>query len=253
MTNKKYTSSWIVDWLDGYRETLDDFYPSERWAFKKLPEIIGAGTNIGKVLDAGCGTGGLYRALSNNLQIDGYMGVDINPQVIDRAQVLAASSERCQFLCSDILELDIPPASFDTVISLSCVDWNIETKKMMDHLWALVKDGGCFLLSVRLTSEASTNDISKSYQDIGDLSIPDRANYVVFNFEEFLRLASTQSPQPSNIYGYGYWGKPGVGVHTHYDSLVMAVFILEKRKGETSEDISLWPSTELNLPADLFF
>jgi len=87
MTNKKYTSSWIVDWLDGYRETLDDFYPSERWAFKKLPEIIGAGTNIGKVLDAGCGTGGLYRALSNNLQIDGYMGVDINPQVIDRAQV----------------------------------------------------------------------------------------------------------------------------------------------------------------------
>ena len=109
------------------------------------------------------------------------MGVDINPQVIDRAQVLAASSERCQFLCSDILELDIPPASFDTVISLSCVDWNIETKKMMDHLWTLVKDGGCFLLSVRPTPEASTNDISINYQDIGDLSIPDRANYVVFN------------------------------------------------------------------------
>jgi len=51
----------------------------------------------------------------------------------------------------------------------------------MDHLWTLVKDGGCFLLSVRPTPEASTNDISKNYQDIGDLSIPDRANYVVFN------------------------------------------------------------------------
>lgn len=124
---------------------------------------------------------------------------------------------------------------------------------MIDHLWSLVKSDGYFLLSVRLTPEASINDISQSFQDIGDGKNQEKANYVVFNFREFMNLMSTWQPSPSHIRGYGYWGEPGSGVTTPYDSLVFAVFLVKKQGSKNPHVERGGPTAEVQLPANLFF
>lgn len=108
MRNKKYFSSWIVNWLDGHRETWDDFYDSERWGFTQIKKIVKDEKIVGSILDAGCGTGGLYRAFRENIHISTNVGVDINPKAIELAKKLSTSTGHCEFLCADILDLSLP-------------------------------------------------------------------------------------------------------------------------------------------------
>ena len=82
---------------------------------------------MGRVLDVGCATGGLGRALSERFAIREYVGVDINRQVIEAAQqdqTYPVASRR--FIQGDILEVeDLVDKGFDAVFSLSCADWNV--------------------------------------------------------------------------------------------------------------------------------
>jgi len=249
--NIRFQSDALVKFFDGHRDKWDEFYPSEQWAFQTIADERAG--RLRRVLDVGCATGGLGLALSSRFAVDHYTGVDINRQVIEQAQKSTARfSIPATFYCDDILTLDqIPSASFEIVASLGCADWNIATQRIIDRCWQFVAPGGCFVMSVRLTDRDGINDFARSHQPIAHDSagnVIESANYVVFNWREYLRLCARLSPPPATLSGYGYWGKPASNAVTPYDRLVFGVIIVRKAPaGVEPRQISV----ALNLPLDL--
>jgi SAM-dependent methyltransferase len=246
--NIAYKSKEIQAYYSCYRSRWQDFYPSERWAFTK---IAGKKRLLGDVLDVGCACGGLGAALCERFQLKSYTGVDINNAAIAWTRAERRLPVPATFIAGDIVEAPLG-TEYDTVVSLSCADWNIETGRIINTCWSRVKPGGSFVISVRLTPEQGINDLRRSFQYInfsGSGPNPEVANYVVFNFRELLGLLAELQPPPSVIGAYGYWGKPSVTAVTPFKKLVFAVFYL--RKGpEGSRETAV--KTELRLPLEVF-
>ena len=252
--NLRYSSEEILHYFSQRRRCWHDFYPSERWIFERL---VGPDKQMGRVLDVGCAAGGLGRALSERFAIMEYVGVDINRQVIEAAQqdqTHPVASRR--FIQGDILEVEgLVDKGFDAVFSLSCADWNVRTHDIMQTCWQYVKEGGHFILTLRLTPKASLTDFARSFQYIfaGD-TLPDnpedleKAAYVVLNVWEAFRFLADLKPGAVKITAYGYWGKPSATAVTPFDRL--AFTSLAVRKGEKT-DHGKDLRCELHLPLDL--
>lgn len=250
--NFRFATDGIADYFSHYRDKWDDFYPSEHWAFQKLAASSPAG-GLGSVLDVGCASGGLGLALQDKFPLDEYVGIDINRPAIDFAKERRTTMFRVPvtFVCEDILSMDWQNRQFDQVFSLGCVDSNLETHGMIRACWERVRNGGNFIMSVRLTSFAGINDMARSYQPIpgaDDRKVMEASNYVVFNWQDFLTRLRDLSPPPSRIAGYGYYGKPSATAVTIYQELVFAVFVIQKRlPAAADQEIQ----TELHLPLRL--
>jgi SAM-dependent methyltransferase len=247
MDNLTYTSDYIVNLFDNYRNKFEDFYPSEKWAFEKLNSFS---NSFGAILDVGCATGGLGLALSNNYNVKKYDGIDINKQAIEKANSTIDKYQiPANFECGDILNSDKFSNYYDNVFSLSCADWNIRTLDIINRCWELVKPGGFFTISVRLTNIEGINDFKKSYQVLKFKNTePEMANYVVFNWKKFLKMIYSIKNKPSEVYGFGYWGEPASNAITPYKQLVFSCFVM--KKGTSFSCIS--PKVRFSFPLDLF-
>ena len=244
--NIKYSSKELLEFYSCNRQTWDEFYPSEKWTFDK---IAGENKRLGNVLDVGCACGGLGNALSSRFFLESYTGIDINSEAIKWAKTERKLKVPGYFIAGDILEIDLK-GRYDTVVSLSCADWNIESEKIINACWEKVNKDGYFVISLRLTPDKGINNIKKSYQYInisGEEKDPEIANYVVFNFKEILSIFRALSPSPALIGVYGYWGKPSSTAVTPFDKLVFAVFYIKKQASVPNAKIK----TEFNLPEDI--
>lgn len=249
MENIEFTTKEIADFFSRHRNKWDEFYPSEKEILTRI--LCGDGC-LKSILDVGCAVGGLGHALHEKFGVTDYTGLDINKPAIEYAenQDLPAGAH-FRFIHADIAKGDdrIGDASFDNVISLGCVDWNVCPQQSIEACWRKVKPGGSFVASVRLTPEAGVNDIEKSYQHIGETRVGpvesrEKANYVVYNIIEALEVFTTLNP--SSIEGYGYWGKPSETAVTPYERLVFSVFSIRKKEGPDSTGMPL----RLEVPVD---
>lgn len=245
--NIEYKTEKIREYYETHRRQWEDFYPSERIIFERV-----AKRGLGSVLDIGCAAGGLGHALHNRFGLRSYVGVDINRQAIEAARENPPIPSAV-FHAADILEqTSIPETAFDTVASLSCADWNLETEAILRACWNRVASGGNLIVSLRLTNRAGVNNLAQSFQfiDFGATERVDesaeKANYVVFNVHDALRLI--HDLEPKTIQAYGYWGPPSSTARTPYDRLVFAVIAIEKGP-RTSPDNT--PDCKLELPLDL--
>lgn len=245
--NIEYTSKQICEFYGNSRVKLSEFYASERWVFDRIAAEVGT---MGAVLDVGCACGGLGMALSEKYDLRSYTGIDINRDAISWANSNIKPAVQTEFIAGDVITLACDK-QFDTVFSLSCADWNIESNKIIDTCWSMVKLGGYFIISLRLTDGQGINDITRSYQHInfsGNEANPEIANYVVFNFRDALQTMKSLLPGPELIGSYGYWGKPSSTAVTPFDKLVFAVFYLKKGMNNSVQQIN----TEFNLPKEIF-
>ena len=98
---------------------------------------------------------------------------------------------------------------------------------MLYELFAKVKPGGNLLVSLRLTNEKS-NDINQSYQYINyeGNKIGEKAPYVIFNVNDL--LDDFKKLNISDLYVYGYNGKPSETSVTPYKELCFCVFSIKK-------------------------
>jgi ubiquinone/menaquinone biosynthesis C-methylase UbiE len=235
--NIRYNSKEIEKFYKNNRIKWDDFYPSEKFIFEKLNF-----SRESKVLDIGCGCGGLGNALNEKFGVEHYTGVDIHEQSIETAKSLFPKAE---FINSDILTHNFINDSFDFVISLGCVDWNIEFHSMLTTAFKYVKPGGYFISSFRLTNKSSVKSIKDSHQFInfdGKLE-GEKAPYIVFNVNEL--ISEILSFKPSKISAFGYWGSPSKTAVTPFEKVCFAVFCIQKKDGVNKCNF------ELHLPADL--
>lgn len=239
--NIEYKTPAIEAFYREHRTRWDQFYESERVVFTRL------GPNAStRVLDIGCGCGGLGLALRERFGVADYTGVEINRRAADTAKTLNPAA---RFVCADILAVapeELTEQSFDIVVSLGCIDWNVEFADMLARAYRYVKPGGYFVSSFRLTTGASVMDVRRSYQYInfegkreGEI-----APYVVINTDRL--LAQVSALQPARIVGFGYWGAPSPTAVTPFAKVCFAV-IAAHRGATPGKDMV----TELELPLDL--
>ena len=241
-TNTKYESASFVNFYSKERMSWEEFYPSEK---KILERIIGRYGQGFELLDAGCGCGGLGKALSENFNIKYYTGVDCNRQEIDYANEHNRLSIPHQYICGDIAGHN-DEKQYDIVTSLGCIDSNIDVEGMLESCWTKVKGGGYLVTSVRLTNNETINDVNKAFQRLeGDEVL----NYVVFNIEDFLKMILELKDNPVDlIEAFGYWHAPADGTVVKYDKLCMSVFAIRKALTNKHTDK---PVIHFELPDDL--
>jgi SAM-dependent methyltransferase len=239
--NIEYTTPAIEAFYREHRIRWDQFYDSERVVLTEL-----APSAATSVLDVGCGCGGLGLALRDAFGVTDYTGVEINRQAAATARAMNPAG---RFICADMLSVtaqQLADESFDLVVSLSCIDWNLQFAAMLARAYRHVKPGGQLVASLRLTARESLLDIGRSYQYInfdgrrdGEL-----APYVVLNVRDLLRDLLALAPE--RVRGYGYWGAPSVTAVTPLAQIGFAVFAL--RKGVR---VSASTRVELDLPTEL--
>ena len=242
MKNLHYGTDEIANYFSENRISWDQFYPSERKLFESI-EL----SSEDKVLDIGCGCGGLGLALNEKFDIFSYTGIDINFSAIEAGRQLSSSST---LICGDILDVtdsSLRDQSFDLVCSLSCIDWNVQFAEMLAVSWGHVKPGGKFVATFRLCLGKGSRDLKDSYQYINyeGKKEGEIAAYVVLNFKKL--MAEIEKFNPSEIKGTGYWGMPSSTAVTPYNSVCFAAFSITKREEADCSDVCI----HLDLPSDI--
>ncbi len=233
--NIKYETQEIEAYYKNNRSKWSDFYPSEQHIFETI-DI----KNDDKILDIGCGCGGLGNALKERFGISDYTGIDIHEQAIATGQNLYPDFK---LQSGDILsedELGIERDQFDIVISLGCLDFNLEFDRMLAAGMSYLKRGGTFVASVRITDKQSLTSMETSYQYVNfqGKHEGEKAPYVIMNYQDLMQ--KLKAFKPSSIKAYGYMGKPSTTAITPYDDVCFSVFAVTKGPAEKyAEDIDL--------------
>ncbi len=120
----------------------DPTFREYREAYLKLIDL----PRDAAVLDLGCGTGVVARAIAAR---DGFAGVvtgiDQSPEFIDTAERLAAGDgvgDRVRFVVGDAHELDLPSASFDAVVAHTLVSHVRDPLAVLAQAARVVRPGG---------------------------------------------------------------------------------------------------------------
>lgn len=242
MKNIPYKTGEIADYFAHHRVTWDQFYPSER-------EIIG---RLGpraddRVLDIGCGCGGLGLALRDRFGVGDYTGVEINKQAADAARAMNSAAH---IHCGDILALTstvLKNRMFDIVFSLSCVDWNVCFADMLAAAWHHVAPGGHLVATFRLTAGQGCSDLAQSYQYINYAGKKEGeiAAYVVLNAQDLLNRLAVCAP--AEISAFGYWGPPSATAVTPYEKLCFVAVSVRKRTADEKAALR----RKLDLPEEI--
>lgn len=242
MSNIHYKTTEIANFFSTNRIRWEQFYESEKKLIERL-DLKGCES----ILDIGCGCGGLGMALKERFAISRYIGVDINSTAIKKGRELDAEME---LIIGDFLSLSestFQEKEFDSVFSLSCIDWNVEFTNMLLAAWNHVAPGGKFIATFRLTDAEGINNFDESYQYInyegkkeGEL-----ASYVVLNLKEL--MTDLINFKPSKIMANGYWGPPSKTAVTPFSELCFAAFSIEKRKEKDESPIEFALDLPLNI------
>lgn len=242
MKNIPYQTGQIANYFAHNRIAWTQFYESERVIIDRLGL-----DRSQRILDIGCGCGGLGLALREQFGIENYTGVEINPSAAAAGREM---NLQARILCGDILDLTreaLCDEQFDVVFSLSCVDWNVCFADMLAAAWNHVLPGGHLVATFRLTTGEGCGDPAQSYQFINYDGVKEgeRAAYVVLNARDL--LAQLTAFAPAEIRAFGYWGAPSVTAVTPYERLCFAAF--STRKNAPGEAAT--PLRTLDLPADI--
>ena len=224
--NIHYQTPQLAKFYRNHRIAWPDLYESEKKVLTKINF-----QNNKKLLDIGCGCGGLGLILREKFNFINYTGIEINEESANLAKV---NNPNASIIVGDFLELNL--RKFNIVVSLSCIDWNVEFNKMFDKAWDLVDEGGEFLISLRLTDKKSLLSIENSFQYINfeQNKEGEIAPYIVINSQEIIEMIKGLN-KISQIFAYGYFSPPAFTAVTSLNEICFAVFLLKKSEEETNE------------------
>ena len=250
MENIKYTSKKLTDFYASNRVNWEQLYPSE----KSLIESCEISPNT-KILDIGCGCGGLGQILKQRFGTTDYCGIDINSSAIALGKEMFPTNVLIEGDFLDEKVIAQLPYLPDMVFSLSCVDWNVKYEEMIEAIWNLVPEKASLVMSCRLTNGSSVFKIEDSYQYLDFENKPidmradeglEKAPYIVVNASEFFQRIGAW--KHSKISAFGYYGAPSKSAVTKFDKVCFAVFCVQKAPVSDNTFPTEW---KLNLPKDI--
>lgn len=136
--------------FDAYAAHYEDWYATPRgrlvWEleWRCLQKLLSLRPGE-KVLDAGCGTGVVSRALAaGGAEVT---GIDISPAMLAVAREKSAGSN-IVYLEGDMTLLPLPDASFDAVVCFTALEFVAKPEKALEEMWRVLKPGGRLIVGV---------------------------------------------------------------------------------------------------------
>ena len=224
MNYKKYAGKVISNYFNNNRQSLGEFYPTERKTIEFVMSNLIAYEKT--ILDVGCACGGLYNALKESYNIN-YTGIDI----VDESIIIAKNKfPESDFICADISNIKIQK-QFDIVFSLSCIDWNLGKglfENLFENLFSYVKDEGYLIISLRISCDDElNNDDSFQYINFNGEKEGDKVAYGILGMTDLISLLN-KTKYFSKVYVNGFVGNPSVNTVTKHKKLLFVVLALEK-------------------------
>jgi 2-polyprenyl-3-methyl-5-hydroxy-6-metoxy-1,4-benzoquinol methylase len=209
----------IIYW-EGNRNRVDDLYPSEKYFF--LPVI----KKSLSVLDVGCAAGGFKDIVHEINPSTSYTGIDVSDNLIKSAIKRHLEASFCSY---DGVTFPDKLGLYDLAYSFGVLhhvyDWYGIVKQMLSFSKKHV------LFDLRLTSENTINDITKSYQKIcfnGEWDGKTIISYNINNIGEVIQKLMLITDKEDRIDVFGYLSPPTKLAVTTQEIVTMASIYIEK-------------------------
>lgn len=124
--------------------------PIERWLWQRKKHVIKdmlGRISYARVIDVGCGDGGLLEVVKSNCM---YTGVDISPVQLGSFRRALKKSKR-KNVClvrSDVTKLPFPKDSFDLAFACDVLEHVLDPTKVFKEIHRIVKKGGYIIFSI---------------------------------------------------------------------------------------------------------
>lgn len=99
----------------------------------------------GNVLEIGCGQGVGARIIYDLFKPQQYVGIDLDPRMVQRARRKARTLPDAEFLEGDVASLAFPDGSFDLVVDFGVVHHVPNWRDALAEIHRVLKPGGEFL------------------------------------------------------------------------------------------------------------
>lgn len=119
---------------------------AQKASYPEIPEMISTLINASKkILDLGCGEGGIIRAIFEKFPKKNITGVDISPR---RINFLKKIFPQGRFLCEDVAHTSLK-SKFDLIICSQVIEHVENDKKIVEEFYRLLtKEGFLYVTSV---------------------------------------------------------------------------------------------------------
>ena len=225
-----FNSSYFQEYYTGYRNRIEDLFPSERHFFDKVV------TESEQLLDVGCASGGMYQIMNAMKPSLKYTGIDIAASLVETAK---KAYPGIPFYIGDGVTLPFVDNSFDSVVSFGTTVHDQDYEQLIKDCYRVTNR--YFLFDIRLVVDMpSINDIAQGYVLDG---VGFRYPYNVANAQNFISFIRSLGPTRTQI--FGYWGNANEFTHlpAGYEELCMCGVLLEKGQGDSAETVF-----DINLP-----
>ena len=162
-----------VDFFNTCADNWDKMRNTNPQVLEKLMELaqLPAGANV---LDVGSGTGVLLPYLHAAVGAQGKItAVDFSEKMLSKAQEKFATLGNIEFCVGDVLELKLPPSTYDAVICLNFFP-HLHTRKeeFIGKMQGSLKAGGCLIIMHDI-SRAKVNSIHRDSEVVTEHRLPE--------------------------------------------------------------------------------
>ena len=113
-----------------------------------LESLLGKACRLGRVLDIGCGQGFAFRLIDRHFHPELLLGIDIDPELVDRGKSLAAAcSCDVDIKVGDATKLDLPDESIDTIFCHQSFHHLADQKAAAREFFRVLVPGGRLLFA----------------------------------------------------------------------------------------------------------
>ena len=165
-----------------------------------------ARNNSGSVLEIGCGQGAGTKIIYDLLCPQEYVGIDLDPRMIRRAERKAGNLPNARFVQGDVSSLELPDACFDTVVDFAILHHVPDWRSALSELHRTLKVGGEFLFE-DLPAETWERGVGIPFRAIADHPYDEMFRKQEF-VDELMRLGfdvDLHESRPLSL--YHFWGR----------------------------------------------
>jgi ubiquinone/menaquinone biosynthesis C-methylase UbiE len=158
------------------------------------------------VLEIGCGQGAGARIIYDLFSPQRYVGIDLDPRMIQRARRKARALLNATFVEGDVSSLEFPDASFDLVIDFGIVHHIPNWKDALAEVHRILKVHGEFLFE-DLSLETWERGIGIPFKRIADHPYDQMFRKQEFADELDALGFSVETHENSPFSFYHFWGR----------------------------------------------
>lgn len=117
----------------------------EKLGYSYAKKLASIGFKKGKILDAGCGFGGMDVVLAKEIPKCEIMGIDLSDPLLGYANSSISNADienRLQFNKGDVYNIPFEDNTFDVVFSVNMVHWINEPILMLNEIERILKPNG---------------------------------------------------------------------------------------------------------------